>query len=449
MNKLPIKIKISLLFTALMTIIVVAAFVVLLLVGERLAINATQDDLVRLVTESRTDIEYEYGVLDFDDDLKFYENGVSLSVYNAAGQLLYGRQPVGLTPSDLPLAHAEMRIVGEGPARYCVYDMHYQQEGYGSLWVRGVLPTDSTNTAFVALMRLTAVILPILIVIGAISSYFVARSALKPVRRITQTAGNIADGGDLSQRISLGDGKDEIYALAATFDHMLDRLQHAFDKERQFTSDASHELRTPVSVIIAQCELALSSIESVDELYDALESVLEQARQVSTLIAHLLAFARADSNGASAHMETVNISELARSAAEQASEIAQVSGITLEADIEPGLKVFGDETLLVRMMWNLLENSVKYGNMNGVTTFMLRSDKDHIVGTVTDNGIGVAEEHLDKIWERFYRVDQSRSTDGFGLGLPMARYIAKAHGGSILATSTPGLGSVFTFKLPR
>jgi signal transduction histidine kinase len=449
MRKLPIKIKISILFTALMATVVAAALLVLLSVGEKMVISATQDDLVNIVTESRTDIEYEYGVLDFDDDLKYYENGVSLSVYNNNGQLLYGRQPGGLTPSELPLAHAEMRVVGTSPESYYVYDMEYRQDGYGSLWVRGVLPTDSTDTAFAALMRLAAVILPLLIVIGAMASYIAANSALKPVGQIARTAENIAGGGDLSQRISLGDGKDEIYALAATFDRMLDRLQYAFEKERQFTSDASHELRTPVSVMISQCEYALSHTESRDELHAAIESVLEQARRMWTLIARLLAFARADKSGADIRKEAVNISELAQSVAEQASEMAQEKGITVETDIEPGLIVSGDEPLLIRMMWNLIENSVKYGSQSGVTKWTLQSDGGYIVGAAADNGIGIAEEHLEKIWGRFYRVDESRSGDGFGLGLPMARYIAEAHGGSVSAASKPGSGSVFTFKLPR
>ncbi|MDR0380846.1 MAG: HAMP domain-containing histidine kinase [Oscillospiraceae bacterium] len=449
MKKLPIKIKIVILFSMLMAAVVSAALFVLLSVGEQMVVSATQNDLMNTVAESRADIEYEHGALDFDDDLKYYENGVSLSVYNEAGQLLYGRQPGGLTPSEWPLSHAEMRVAGAPPRSYYVYDMEYLQDGYGVLWVRGVLPTEGTDTAFAALMRLAAVILPLLIVVGAAGSYLVASGALRPIRRIADTAEEITAGGDLSKRIALGDGKDEIYSLAATFDRMLERLQAAFDKEHQFTSDASHELRTPVSVIISQCEYALDGADSREELRAAAKSVLEEARRMSALIAHLLSFARADKGDADIHRETVNLSELARGVAEQAAEAAADKKITVEAAIEDGLIVSGDETLLIRMMWNLLENSVKYGRQGGAAKFSLRGENGSVIGEIRDNGVGVAAEHIGKIWERFYRVDASRSGGGFGLGLPMVKYIAEAHGGGVSAQSEPGAGSVFAFRLPR
>ncbi|MDR1620216.1 MAG: HAMP domain-containing histidine kinase [Clostridiales bacterium] len=449
MKKLPMKIKIALLFTLLMTVVISAAFFILLYVGRQMVVSATQNDLIEIVTESRTDIEYEYGVLDFDDDLKYYENGVSLSVYNEAGQLIYGRQPEGLTPSDSPLFHAEMRVIGESPQSYYVYDMNYRQDGYGALWVRGVLPTESADTAFAALMRLVVVILPILVVIGAFGSYFVAVGALKPVKRIAQTAETITAGGDLSKKIGMDNGRDEIYSLAAAFDRMLERLQDAFDRERRFTSDASHELRTPVSVIISQCECAVSSANSSEEFQSAIEIVLEQARQMSTLISCLLSFARADKGGADFHKETVDLSRLARSTAEQAAEIAADKEINVETDIEDGLTVSGDETLLIKMMWNLLENSVKYGRRGGNVHFTLRNENETIIGEIKDDGMGMAAENLEKIWERFYRVDESRSEIGFGLGLPMVRYIAETHGGNVSVKSVSDFGSVFTFKLPK
>jgi signal transduction histidine kinase len=202
-------------------------------------------------------------------------------------------------------------------------------------------------------------------------------------------------------------------------------------------------------VIVSQCEYALSNASSQEELRAAVESILEQARHISELIAHLLSFARADAGNAPIIRETLDVGELARGAVEQIAEIAEPLGITVEAKIGDGLLVSGDETLLVRMMWNLLENSVKYGRRGGTTRFVLRGEGDCVVGEVGDDGIGISPEHLEKIWGRFYRVDESRSGDGFGLGLPMVRHIAEAHGGSASVQSAPGFGSVFAFRLPR
>jgi signal transduction histidine kinase len=169
---------------------------------------------------------------------------------------------------------------------------------------------------------------------------------------------------------------------------------------------------------------------------------------MSSLISHLLSFARADKDSADFCKETVNLSELAHSVAGQTAEIATEKQITVTTDIKDGLTVSGDETLLIRMMWNLLENSVKYGKQGGVTSFALQGENGTVVGEITDDGCGIAEEHIEKIWERFYQVNESRSGGGFGLGLSMVRYIVETHGGNVSATSAPGSGSIFTFRLP-
>ena len=448
MRQLSVKLKVTLWFLALMTVITASAVALLLFLGERIVVSATQNDLMEIVAQSRTDIEYEHGALDFDDDLKYYTDGVSLSVYDNKNRLLYGRQPTGFTPSELALEHAKMRLFGEKPNNYYVYDMRYRQDGYGDIWVRGVLAAETANTTFAALLRLAFYILPIIVAIGAAGSYFLARQALKPVRIITRTAQKISTGGDLSKRIGLNGGQDEIYALAGTFDQMFERLQAAFDKERRFTSDASHELRTPVSVITAQCEYSLEN-DGPDEWKTSAGVILEQARRMSGLISQLLAFSRADLGKNEINAEVIDISVLTASAGEQIRNIAADKSITVHTDIEGQLLVTGDETLVIRMLWNLLENAVEYGKEHGNIKISLKSENGFVVGSVADDGIGVAPEHIGKIWERFYRVDEARSGNHFGLGLPMVKYIAKIHGGSAGVASRPGEGSTFTFKLPQ
>ena len=448
MKRLSIGLKVTLWLTLLMLVISAAVLAFLLSVGKYAIVTATKNDLMKTVEESRTDVEYEDGVLDFDDDLEYFNNGVSLSVYNEKLQLLYGRSPEGF-PHDTPFESGKIRTVGEKDADWYVYDMNYRQDGFGEIWFRGVLPAHNDDTAFAKLFDLSLLLLPALIVLTALGGFAVTKLAFRPVREITKTANEIAGDGKLNRRIALGDGHDEIYTLAATFDRMFDRLERTFEKERRFTSDASHELRTPAGVIISECEYALSTTQTAEETRESLESILAQAKRMAGLIARLLEFARADRGKTKIVKERLNFSELVSGVAEQIAELARAKNITVATEIADGVCLDGDEALLAQLLWNLAENGVKYGKENGHLKITLADDNTHIIGSVDDDGTGIAAEYSDKIWERFYRVDSSRSARGFGLGLAMCKYIVQAHSGEISVRSEPGRGSVFIFRLPK
>ena len=270
-----------------------------------------------------------------------------------------------------------------------------------------------------------------------------------PVRRIAQTAQEISAGNDLSRRIALGEGRDEIYALAAEFDHMFERLQAAFEAEKQFASDASHELRTPTSIILSQCEDALENADTLDQARSALSAVLDQAEKMAALISQLLLLARTTGSRQRLNLERVDLSELTTVVAEQMEETARVRNISIETEIQPDLVVQGDETMLMRLLMNLMENGIKYGRQDGWLRVTLSGNEQWVTGTIEDNGIGIAPEHLDKVWNRFWQADPARSTQGAGLGLSMVKWIAEAHGGSVQVQSTLGKGTSFTFTLSR
>ena len=269
------------------------------------------------------------------------------------------------------------------------------------------------------------------------------------MRQITQTAREIGQGNDLSRRIALGPGRDDVHVLADEFDRMFGRLEAAFDSEKQFVSDASHELRTPTAVILSQCEDALEEDRSPAETRAALRSIQKQAEKMAGMLSQLLMLARADSGRQVLHKEPFDMSSLAEAVAEEQQELADARGITVRADIQPGVMVCGDETLLMRMLINLMENGIKYGRVNGHLNLTLTAMGDTVTGTVADDGIGIAREDLDKIWRRFWQADPSHSGKGAGLGLSMVKWIVEAHGGTIAVESFPGRGSSFTFTQPR
>ena len=216
----------------------------------------------------------------------------------------------------------------------------------------------------------------------------------------------------------------------------------------QFTSDVSHELRTPVSVILSQCEYASHPEATEEEKSDALHTIERQSRKMATLISQLLTLSRADAGRAKLHMELLNVSDLAEITVEEQRDFAASRNITLSSWIQPDILMRADETMMMRLFINLLTNAITYGKEGGHVLLELSSSEEQIEGSVSDDGIGIPPEHLDKIWNRFYQVDTSRTSrenGSSGLGLAMVKWIVEAHGGTITVESKEGTGSRFHY----
>ena len=264
---------------------------------------------------------------------------------------------------------------------------------------------------------------------------------MKPVENICRSAHEITDGTDLSKRIEMEKSAGEIYTLAETFNDMLARLQTSFENEKQFTSDASHELRTPLAVIKAECEYALSDNASEEDMLEALSSIDEQTDKMTKLVTALLTLSRTEQGDKRYKLEDTDLSELVK---KTCADFVPAKNITLTADIEDNIIIPAQAQLISLMLENLLSNAVKYGRDGGRIEVRLKKDSG-IVLSVKDDGIGIKEEDLPKIWGRFYRADESRSREsGFGLGLSLVSQIAALHGGKVSASSVYGEGSEFT-----
>ena len=448
MKNLSIKLKITLWYTLFMTLLVIGILWLLIYISNSRLLSNARLRLKDTVTRSFHEIDYEDGVLEFDNDINFLGEGIYISVYDTGGKLLYGRIPSLFNGAPV-LVMDEIQQVDSGQTLWFVYDYCQKIEGYGNLWVRGIASQTQTDAALATVVRLALVFLPFFVLCIAAGGYFIIRRTLAPLAAMTDTARKISEGSDLSRRIRLGSGKDEVHKMAHTFDRMMDKLEESFENEKQFTSDVSHELRTPVTVILSQCEYALQEDTSPSEVQDCVRTIAGQSRKMSSLISQLLTLARADKGTQKLHYELLNLSELAEITAEDQKSIAAAKGITLETHIQPDILFRGDETMMMRLFINLLSNSITYGRENGTTRITLTSDGSHITGSVSDNGIGIEKDKLDKIWKRFYQVNPARSSgerEGAGLGLPMVKWITEAHGGTIRVESTPGEGTAFTFS---
>ena len=434
-----------------MALLIILTLIVLFSISSVQVLSDARARLRNTVLQAFSEIDYEDGLLTFDDDINYLEEGVYISVYDAQGYLLYGRTPTGFSGAST-LIMDQMQQVGSGQDFWYVYDYCQSVDGYGNLWIRGVASHSRSDSILRIITNAALILLPFFVALIALGGYLITAKALRPLSAMTETARAISEGNDLTRRIRLGSGRDEVHVLAHTFDQMMERLQSSFETEKQFTSDVSHELRTPVAVILSQCEYASQEGTPPEELRGSIGVIGAQARKMSALISQLLTLARADSGKQKLQYELVNLSELAEIIVEEQSIAAEEKGITLLTDIQPEILLRADETMMMRLFINLISNSITYGKPDGHTLVTLSANETEITGSVQDDGIGIPEDKLDKIWQRFYQVDPARtsgSSSGSGLGLSMVKWIVQAHGGRIEVSSRLGEGSCFTFHFFR
>ena len=315
------------------------------------------------------------------------------------------------------------------------------------VWVRGVTAAPDTADVLDELAVIALLVLPLAAIVGGLGAYLLARSTFRPIDRIIRAAGAISEGRDLSQRIGLPPGRDEISRLGQAFDNMFARLETSFEAEKQFTSDASHELRTPVAVILAQCEDARRGAQTTEQYAEAIDVIERQAGRMSSLIAQLLQMTRLEQGTQRAAFEQADLSGLVEVICAEQPQLPR--GITIQTDIQPDVEAWFDVTLMSRLLQNLINNAARYGRENGHIWVSLRHVEHDAVLSVRDDGIGIPADRLDKIWKRFYQVEASRgAANGAGLGLPMVRQIAALHGGTVTVDSREGEGSCFTLRFP-
>ncbi len=308
----------------------------------------------------------------------------------------------------------------------------------------GVLEVGIETTEVQDLLwRLTLVWLwtiPLSLLVASLVGAFMARRALRPIDELTRMAQRIT-AEDLSQRIDTRMAQDEVGRLATTLNAMIARLESAFARQRQFTADASHELRTPLTILKGQLDVALQRERTPEEYRAALVSLGEQTDRMIRLVGSLLTLSRAESGQLSTTFEPLDAGDLVTGAVEQMSMLAEERGVPLRVEGGPVATFRGDEDLLLQLILNLIDNALKAGG--SVTVGWTERSL-----WVRDTGVGIAPEHLPQLFERFYRVDKSRSraAGGTGLGLAIGHWIAQVHGGALRVESAPGRGSTFRLE---
>jgi heavy metal sensor kinase len=294
---------------------------------------------------------------------------------------------------------------------------------------------------------------PLLVLFACIGGYFLAGRALAPVAAITHTAQRIrAEGLGPGTRIGMPVRHDELGELTATLDAMLTQLEAAFMRERRFTSDAAHELRTPLAVVQTETSIALARPRAPQEYRRVLSVVEGETARMGRLVTNLLVLARADAGQHLLTWNLVRLDELCNTVANQMAALAGERGITLTTRPAGEMTVLGDEIWLTQMLVNFVDNAIKYTPPGGRVRIELTAAPAQAIIRVEDNGAGIAADELPYIFDRFYRADPARNRDdpaaGFGLGLAICNWVAHAHGGTLEVVSRLDQGTCFLIRLP-
>ena len=377
-----------------------------------------------------------------------YASGVAFSSSNMS----YWRQ-IGIN------RHAVDQLVGDRSRAYETVAIADRNErvriAYGVLGsgiVAQVGYSMEGDTALIAIFKkIFLITMSALILTALFVGWFMARRALSGVDAVTRTAQQITES-DLGRRVPILDRNDEIDRLALTFNQMLDRIEHLVTDIREMSDNIAHDLKSPLTRIRGMAELSLSRPSCGDEEVTLAGNTVEECDRLLNMINTMLFISKTDAGVSEVEMLPVDMAEVARNAVTLFEPLAEDKQISLTCGIDEKLMVSGDLKLLQRAMANLVDNAIKYSPENGWVSIcgaVESINREMIRVSIQDSGPGIDPADLPKLFNRFYRGDQSRATEGSGLGLSLARGIARAHNGDIIVESTPGKGSTFSLSLPK
>ena len=444
MKNLSLKAKMIIWYTLSFLFIIAAIFTAIHFVFKEVLISNAQNLIKAYCAQASSAIEAENGTIKFDESLSSIDPDIYFQILDENNQIVYSH---GITEqiSDVPPVYNLSRVNKD--ENLLIYDQQITEEGQPLGWIRSATSMQSINDALTSLLIIFSLSVPVCLIIAVLTASYLAKKFLRPIDKITVTAQSIGRG-DLSKRLNMKDNGDEVGRLSSTFDEMIEKLEAAFKKEKQFTSDASHELRTPVSVISAYAEDALFSEYTNQQLRESFKVVLTESRKMNKMISHLLMITRGDDRKYSFSFESLLVSQILSDVTEEMKPAAQDKAIEISLDITNEMTIVADQLLVTRLFLNILENAVKYNVLGGSIKITADKKNDYVIVTVQDSGVGIPADNLSHVFDRFYRAAHTRDFDGSGLGLSIAKWIVDVHNGMITIDSILGSGTTVIVSLP-
>ncbi|MCC6543485.1 MAG: HAMP domain-containing protein [Nitrospirae bacterium] len=379
-------------------------------------------------------------------------SGHYYQVVNSNGIILARSPSLGLAEEILPVRFNVGTSLSEtsiGPGniqiRLVSADYKFSQ---GILTLQTADSLEGTYTLLGSFRKIVIITYPVIFLLCGAGTFLITAWALRSIKLFADRIDDISER-DLSKRVDEEESAYELKGLAYSFNKMLDRLEISFNKQRQFLSDASHELRTPTSILRSYCDITLKRDRTVDDYKDVLNKMSHAVNRMCDIINRILTISRFDSNAISFKPVKVNLKELIEGILKMVEPTAASRGIKINNAVND-VFVTGDREGLAEVFSNIVENAIKYNRPEGTVDIHIKEVNGDAVIDVEDTGIGIPEEDKEKVFDRFYRVDASRGeTIGSGLGLSIVRAIVKSHGGRIEVESKLGKGSLFRVYLPK
>ena len=417
-------------------------FLLILLVGVLFASFSLSRSLVDQ-DRSKVLVEAAHSALEDLEDFEDVDDDVYFALYSNQAQLTRGRLPKGF-PTSQAQSLEKVQQVSTNRRTYLYYDINV---GDGQ-WLRAAMVTGRAEQDTPIFLTTVLLIGPVLLVLALGGGYWILKRAFAPVEQMSQTAQEIIESKDLSKRLQLADKEDELHRLGRTFNHMLETVDLAFQREQQLNNDLSHELRTPVAVILAESEYGEKYADSLAESQESFQIVHQEAARMTAMINQMLELSRASSQEVA--LESLDLSALLQQALPTYKTLSKEQGLTLMAEIEPVGQIAGNALLLGRLLDNLLGNALKFASSQ--IRLSLAQQGEELALSVWNDGPAISPADQEKIWDRFYQVSKDRNKtqhQGSGLGLSLVKTIADQHGAKVSVQSFPDQGTAFWVFFPK
>lgn len=446
MKRLTIKTRITLWYALLLLFILALFNIFIYTVTSRILQKNNVELLAEDTRQVFSIIQSEGFLLRFETPYKIIATNSYFVIFDSSGKTSLASE-VNPEIMSLPIEKEQLRYVTIKNIKWIVADTAIKIDNKTVGWVRVSRSLEFMTNVLKNLRLIIYISMPVYMLLASFGGFFLASRALRPIDKITKIAKEISKG-DLSRRIKMQQTGDEVARLAETFDEMLNKLESSIKKERQFASDASHELRTPIAVINAQVEQALNFKRKTNEYKDALKIIGNEGRKMSHILSQLIMIYRSEEGQYKFNFEIIELNELIRDIVAEFKTLAEQKNITIIFDTEDRIHLKADQTLITRLFINLIENSIKYMGQAGKITISTMNIQKYALIKIEDTGTGISKKDLPYIFDKFYQAEESRSGSGFGLGLSLVKWITEVHKGSVEVSSDINKGTVFLLKLP-
>lgn len=431
-------------FFALLMVLAVVMICFVVILSRQLTFISVQKELKIELRQNGKHLRMEDDGYVLDEDFLFQDEDYIYVILDDKGNLLEGTYPNGF-PEGLIVKNGKLRTITVNGTDYYFQDKKTQ---YPFVSIRCVIEQSKADSDYGKFVYYTWVFVLFIMGISIGMWKLLERREMRQVNQIVDVVRQIGREKSLSKRIEY-DGKfAEISSLVQANNRMLGQLEEMFETQKRFTSDVAHELRTPITVLMAECEYAGQKIQKEGEVWEAFQVIERQIGKMNCIIVQMLNLSRLDQDKMKLNLEWIDLGEIVDSVCDDIS-FQDAKQVEFIINIAPEFNVYADIGLMTILIQNLLDNAVKYGPDGGRVWIWSQETKEEYLLHIKDEGKGISKENQEKIFQRFFRVEKSELIEGFGLGLSLVKRIAEKHHGTVTVESAPEAGSTFTLHLPR